>query len=143
MQPATGDIQVFVKRALESRLDAGDLPDGGLLRAAKRVAIREELPAVKLKLTREALPERAGYEFYLMSEASAQRKADESRQPVPFIAVDEPLVTDMTGTVALGVDITLPRDSGLEKMCCCRARAHFERHENKWTFVKWSSLICS
>ena len=61
---ASADIETFVRQALEDRLAAQNLPDGGLLRRSSRIAVLEDMPKAGLKISQEALPRRDGYEFY-------------------------------------------------------------------------------
>ena len=137
------EIQAFVRQALEDRLEAGNLPDGNLLRNSTRVALREEMPAAGMKLGSEALPRRKEYEFYLISTAAAQSEADKIGKPVYFIIVDQASVGEDTATALLGVDLVLPRDSTMTKLCCCRGVAQFRRIAGRWTFVTWANRVCS
>ena len=140
---ATPEIEVLVKQAVEDRFGARDLPDGNLLGKASRIAIREEMPGAGLKLSRRALPQRAGYEFFLISGVGAQAEADRVRRAVYFITVDRPSIIEDTATVSLGVDVASPREPKTIKMCCCTGQGQFRRDGGRWTFVKWVQTICS
>jgi hypothetical protein len=140
---ATSDIEVLVKQAVEDRFGAKDLPDGNLLGKANRIAIREEMPDAGLRLSRGALPQRAGYEFVLISAAAAQAEADRVGRAVYFITVDRPAITEDTATISLGVDVVSPREPKSIKMCCCNGVGQFQRGGGRWTFVKWAQMICS
>jgi hypothetical protein len=140
---ATSDIDVLVKQAVEDRFGARDLPDGNLLGKASRIAIREEMPEAGLKLNRGALPQRGGYEFFLISEVAAQAEADRVGRPVYFITVDRPSITDDTATISLGVDVVSPHEPKTIKMCCCTGQGQFRRTGGRWTFVKWGQMMCS
>ena len=140
---ATPEIEVLVKQAVEDRFGARDLPDRDLLGKATRIAIREEMPEAGLKLSRGALPQRAGYEFFLISEVGAQAEADRIRRAVYFITVDRPSIIEDTATVSLGVDVASPREPKTIKMCCCTGEGQFRRVGGRWTFVKWARTICS
>jgi hypothetical protein len=140
---ATSDIEVLVKQAVEDRFGARDLPDGNLLGRARRIAIREEMPEAGQKLSRGALPQRAGYEFFLISEVAAQAEADRVRRAVYFITVDRPSIIADTATVSLGVDVASPREPKTIKMCCCTGQGQFRWVGGRWTFVKWAQTICS
>jgi hypothetical protein len=140
---ATSDVEVLVKQAVEDRIGARDIPDGNLLGKATRIAIREEMPEAGLKLGRAALPQLAGYEFFLISEAAAQAQADRVRRAVYFITVDRPSIIADTATVSLGVDVAFPREPKTIKMCCCTGQGQFLRVGGRWTFVKWGQTICS
>src|SRR5438552_5960932 len=72
---ASPEIQILVKAAIEDRLKAGDLPDGGMLRNTTRIAVREEMPSARLRLGPESLPQFEGREFYFVSQPSAQAEA--------------------------------------------------------------------
>jgi hypothetical protein len=114
-----------------------------LLGKATRIAIREEMPDARLRLSRGALPQRAGYEFVLISEAAAQAEADRVRRAVYFITVDRPSITEDTATISIGVDVVSPREPKSIKMCCCNGVGQFQRAGGRWTFVKWVQMICS
>ncbi len=60
------------------------------------------MPGASLRLGSGALPQREGFEFYLVSKAGAQAEANRTGQAVPFIAVDQPLITDDTATILGG-----------------------------------------
>ena len=140
---ATPDVEVLVKQAVEDRFAAKDLPDGNLLGNATRIAIREEMPDAGLKLSRGALPQRDGYEFFLISEVAAQAEADRVGRAVYFITVDRPSIIEDTATISLGVDVVSPREPKTIKMCCCTGQGQFRRAGGRWTFVKWAQMICS
>jgi hypothetical protein len=140
---APEEVERLVRQALEDRIAAQDIPDGNLLRNATKTAIREEMPRSGLKLSRGAVPQLQGFEFYLISEATAQGEADKTRRPVYFITVDVPSIAGETATISIGVDLVLPRDSADVKLCCCTGSAEFRRLENRWKFVKWASTVCS
>jgi hypothetical protein len=140
---ATPEIEVLVKQAVEDRFGARDLPDGNLLGRATRIAIRWEMPEAGLKLSRGALPQRSGYEFFLISEVGAQAEADRVRRAVYFITVDRPSIVEDTATVSLGVDVASPREPKTIKMCCCNGQGQFRRVGGRWRFVKWAQTICS
>jgi hypothetical protein len=143
LKPASAEIEAFVRQALEDRLAAGDLPDIGLMGRSTHLTIRRELPKAGLTLGRGALPGRAGYEFELMTAAEAQSEASRTRRTIPFISVDEPVITGNTGTIWLGADLASPDDPTLVKLCCCEGKALFKRTGDHWTFVKWDTMQCS
>jgi hypothetical protein len=140
---ATAAIELLVKQAVEDRFTAGDLPDRSLLGTSTRIAIREEMPAAGVKLGGGALPQLEGYEFYLISGASAQSEAERTQRAITFITVDGPSITDDTATVSLGVDVTAPLRPNEVKLCCCSGEAQFRRAEGRWTFVNWVGTTCS
>jgi hypothetical protein len=140
---AGAEIDLLVKQAVEDRFGAKDLPDGNLLGKATRIAIREEMPDARLRLSRGALPQRAGYEFVLLSEVAAQAEADRAGREVYFITVDRPSITQDTATISIGVDVVSPREPKSIKMCCCNGVGQFQRAGGRWTFVKWAQMICS
>jgi hypothetical protein len=143
LKPASAEIEAFVRQALEDRLAAGDLPDIGLLGRSTRLAIQRELPRSGLTIGPSALPERAGYEFELITATEAQSEASRTKRTIPFITVDEPIIMGDTATIWLGADLASPDDPTLVKMCCCEGKALFKRTGDRWTFVKWDTLQCS
>src|SRR4029450_5888669 len=112
-------------------------------RGYTKVAILDELRTTKMKLGPAALPKREGYEFYLISAATAQTTADSSGKLVHFLTVDSPNINGETATVRLGTDVAFPQQPNLGKMCCCSARGEFRRVSARWTFLKWTEFICS
>jgi hypothetical protein len=140
---APADIEVLVKQALEDRLTAQGLPDGNLLGASTRIAIREEMPRAAMRLGPGALPQRAGYEFYLISRAAAQAESDRSRQRLHFITVDSPQFAGDVATISLGVDLVAPFEPSVVSLCCCTSQGQFQRTNGQWKFVKWAGMVCS
>lgn len=136
-------IQLFVRAALEDRFAAKNLPDIGLLREQTRIAIREEMPAARLRLDQRALPHVHGLDFYLIAEATAQAQADRTKNNVTFVIVERPVITGDEASVLLGVDIVIPPNPKGAKLCCCDGEAQFRRVNGHWTFVKWGLTRCS
>jgi hypothetical protein len=138
---AQGDIEVLVKQALEDRLAAGNLPDGHLLDSS-RVAIREDMPGASMRLGGGALPQRNGYEFYLISRRAAQAESERSKRRIHFIVVDNPRIDGDAATISLGVDVVEPFEPGVVSMCCCTGRGQFRNTGGRWVFVKWAGVVC-
>jgi len=136
-------IQQFVRAALEDRLAAKNLPDIGLLREQTRIAIREEMPAARLRLDQRALPHVHGLDFFLIGQFAAQAQADRTKDHVPFLTIERPVINGDEASIVLGVDIAIPTNPKAVKMCCCDAEAHFQRVKGRWTFVKWGLERCS
>ena len=141
--PTRAEIDAFVKQAIEDRFAAKNIPDFNLLGPGTKITIREEMPAARMRLGKDALPERPGYEFYLISQAATQQQADTTQRELSFIAVDGPSITGETAVISLGVDVTFPTDPKIAKLCCCTGRGEFRRVNGRWTFVKWADMICS
>jgi hypothetical protein len=146
-RPAGSDIEAFVKRALENRLAAYNLPDlallRGSLRGAVRIPVRPEMPRSGIVLGPNALPRRSGSTFYFLSRSEAQTEADKSGRVVHRLATDEATISGDTATVWLGVDAVAPRVPKVGLLCCCRGLAQFQRVEGNWAFVKWLQHVCS
>ena len=143
LRPATADVELFVKQALEDRFAARDIPDYNLLRDATRVAIQAEMSKAGLILSRRALPQREGYEFHLVSGPAVQADANRAGQAVPFITVDQPLITENTATLSLGIDLAVPQKPDSVKLCCCTGQGRFRQVDGRWRFVEWSSMTCA
>jgi hypothetical protein len=142
--PATAPepIQAFVKAALADRFRAKDIPDLQMLDASQPIGIRTVMPQARLTLT-DAVPAVDGYRFFLLSPADAQAAADKDAKPIAFVTVDQPAITGDSATISIGVDMALPAGSRLVKLCCCTGSAEFRRGPAGWTFVKWSTMVCS
>jgi hypothetical protein len=136
-------IQRFVRAALEDRLAAKSLPDFGLLRDQTRIAIREEMPAARLRLDHRALPHVHGLDFFLIAGSAAQAQADRTKDHVTFVIVERPVINGDEASVVLGVDMVIPPNPKAVKLCCCDGEAHFQRVKGQWTFVKWGLERCS
>ena len=136
------EVESLIKQALEDRLAANDIPDGILL-ARKRIAVLQRMPRTGTTLTDRALPQRDGFEFYLLSNQDAQSEADRTGRNVSFIVVDQPAITGDTATLAIGVDFVAPRESKVVKACCCTGFGQFKQVGGKWTFLKWAKMICA
>ena len=136
-------IQRFVRAALEDRLSDKSLPDFGMMRGTKHIGIREEMPAARLRLDKRALPHVHGFDFYLVAAATLQAQADHIKETVAYVIVDGPVITGDDASVSLGMDIAIPTNSNVGKLCCCDATGKFHRVDGRWTFVKWGLMTCS
>jgi hypothetical protein len=140
---ASQETQTFVRMAISDRFLARDIPDIGLLGTAKRIAVREDMPGAGHRLNHDALPTQEGYEFFLLSQAAAEARAAESGKPVHFITVDRAVISVGVAKVSLGVDVVLPPNLNLVKLCCCAGEAQFRRVGDRWLFVKWDAMVCA
>lgn len=140
---ASAEINALVKQALEDLLARQGLPDGNLLSGATRIAIREEMPRAAMRLGTEAVPERAGNQFYLLSRAAAQAEADRSKVNVHFITVDSPEITPDGAMIWIGVGLVAPSEPKVIILCCCTGHGQFQRSDGRWKFVKWAGMVCS
>jgi hypothetical protein len=129
----------LVRQVLEDRLAAGDIPDIGLLRGAKRIAIRSNLPISRLTLGAGALPVRDGYEFRLITTTEAQAEADRTKTNTYFLAVDRVEISGDRATMWIGADLVTPSDPKIVKMCCCERSVGYRRVENRWVFEGWGN----
>ena len=137
----SAEIESLIKQALEDRLAEHDIPDGILL-GRTRIAILQVMPRTGKRLTDRALPQREGAEYYLLSTKDAQAEADRTGRNVPYIVVDQPTIDGDTGSLAIGVDFVMPREKKSEKLCCCTGVGQFKHVAGKWTFLKWTRMIC-
>jgi creatinine amidohydrolase len=142
-RPAGRDIEALVRQALEDRVRAGDIPDFQLLGGTRRIGVRRELPLAGLTLGPDALPRIDGYEFYLVSAATAQADADRTKEKIRFVTVDRPSIAAETATIWMGTDFVSPADPTMIKMCCCEGRATFRHAGERWVFVEWTTTRCS
>lgn len=137
------EIETLVREALEDRLDAEDLPEMRSFRASVNIAILDELPRARLKLSPAALPRAvSGHVFSLVTTASAQATADRTGKEFSFLFVDVPSIAGETATILMGRDVTLPREPNATKLCCCSATGEFRRGAGRWTFVRWQERHC-
>ncbi len=77
---AARDINALIRQVLADRIPAKDIPDFGLLRGAKRIAVRSDL--VRFALGQDAMPALEGYEFRLISAAETQAEAERTQTSV-------------------------------------------------------------
>jgi hypothetical protein len=132
---ATPETNALIRQVLADRIPAKDIPDYGLLRGAKRIAVRSDL--VRVYLGQDALPVLEGYELRLISTADAQAEADRTQALVHFIAIDNLQIAGDTAGLWIGVDFTMPSDSKGVKMCCCSRSLEYRRVDDRWVFVRW------
>ena len=142
---ASPEVLGFVRFALRDRLIAGDIPDVRIARepGVARLYVRADLPASKLLLTRDALPEIPGTRLELITLAEARALAERTRQEVHFVTVDKVQIGPDSATLWLGGDYVAPEQPGIIKMCCCEGEARFIRRDGAWTFDKWGWSRCS
>lgn len=136
-------VQAFVRAALMDRFRANDIPDYKVLGTSHRIGIRSSMPEAAMLLTDASLPDVDGYAFFLLSPSEAQTTADRRSETVAFITVDRPVLEGDTATVWLGVDVAAPTHPNTIRLCCCSGKAEYRRIRDGWSFVKWSTMICS
>lgn len=134
-QPATPEVNALIHQVLADRIPAKDIPDYGLLRGAKRIAVGSDL--VRFRLGQAALPVLDGYELRLLSAPDAQAEADRTQASVHFIAIENLQIAGDTATLWIGVDFTMPSDHKGVKMCCCSRSLEYRRVDDRWVFVRW------
>jgi hypothetical protein len=134
-QPAARDINALIRQVLADRIPAKDIPDSGLLRDAKRIAVRSD--RVRFPLGQDALPALDGYELRLISTEEAKAEAERTQALVHFIAIDHLQIGGDTASLVIGVDFTMPSDPNNVKMCCCSRSLEYRRVEDRWVFVRW------
>jgi hypothetical protein len=134
---AARDINALVRQVLADRIPAKDIPDFGLLRGEKRIAVRSDL--VPVPLGQDALPTLEGYELRLISTAEAHAEAERTQASVFFINIENlrMLGGDAAG-LRMGVDFAMPADPKRFKMCCCSRSLAYRRIEDRWVFLGWS-----
>jgi hypothetical protein len=137
--PPTAEADAVVRQVLADRIAAKDIPDFGLLRGAKRVAVRSDGVGLGLALGKDALPALEGYELRLISTTEAQAEAERTQAVVHFIAIDHLQIGEDTAVLWIGVDLTMPTDPKMIKMCCCSRSLEYRRVEDRWVFVRWGN----
>ena len=132
------DLNALVRQVLADRIPAKDIPDYGLLRGAKRIAIRSD--RVRLPIGEEALPALEGYELRLISTEQAQAEAERTQSIIHFIAIERLQIQGNTASLSIGVDFTMPSDPKLVKMCCCSRWLEYRRIDDRWVFDRWDDV---
>ena len=140
---ATPAIESFVRQALEDRLAAGDVPDLQLLRGAKVISIRREMPNSLQSLGPGALPKRDGLEFVLASSADLEATARLKGERQAYLFVDNAAIDGDAAKLWMGVDFFETMPAGAVKMCCCKAQGRFRLAAGRWRFEKWDAMTCS
>jgi hypothetical protein len=138
---ASAEIDTLVREALESQFMA-KFPDFHLLDRSRPIAIHAVVPMSGLLLSDAALPKLENHEFRLVSLAEAQAEADRTQQPFLYIEVERAAIVGDVGMLTMGVDLALPSNSNLFKMCCCNAAVAFRRLNDRWTFVSRDLVRC-
>jgi hypothetical protein len=137
--PPAAEADALVRQVLADRIAAKDIPDFGLLRGAKRVAVRSDGVGLGLALGKDALPALEGYELRLISTTEAQAEAERTQASVYFIAIVHLQIGGDTAGLWIGVDFTMPTDPKMVKMCCCSRLLEYRRVEDRWVFVRWGN----
>jgi hypothetical protein len=141
-QAMPGEIDGLVRQVLADRIIAKDIPDWGLLRGAKRIAVRSD--PVRLPIGKDALPALEGYDLRLITAEEAQAEAERTHALVFFIAIERLQIQGDTASLWIGVDLTMPPDPKLVKMCCCSRALDYRRADHGWVFVGWDDATrCS
>jgi hypothetical protein len=134
----TTELDAFVRQMLADRIAAKDIPDWGLLRGARRIAIRFD--PVRLPIGKDALPVLEGYEFQLITAEEAQAAAERTQSYVHFVAIERLQIQGDAASLWIGVDFAMPPDPTLIKMCCCSRALKYRRTVDGWVFVGWSDM---
>jgi hypothetical protein len=135
-QATASEVNALIRQVLADRILAKDIPDFGLLRGAKRIAVRSDL--VQFRLGQDALPALEDYELRLISTAEAQAEAERTQTNVYFIAIENfRMIGGDTAGLWIGVDFAMPSDPKRVKMCCCSRSLEYRRIEDRWVFVRW------
>ena len=147
LRHAGAELERLIRQVLEERLIAADIPDLHLLGAARRIAIRMELPRSGFALGADVLPRREGYEFRLISAAGALAEAERTKTRVYLLTVDRIEMMSDSTWMWIGTDVMEPpNSSGLDpnvfKRCCCEAPVQYRRDGDRWVFVKWDVGVC-
>ena len=137
-QAMTSEIDGLVRQVLADRIIAKDIPDWGLLRGAKRIAVHSD--PVRLPIGKDALPALDGYDLRLITAEEAQTEAERTHALVYFIAIERLQIQGDTASLWIGVDFTMPPDPKLVKMCCCSRALDYRRADDRWVFVGWDDL---
>jgi hypothetical protein len=152
--PAQGVIDQFVKEAIESLVAGRAIPDMNLIKNHTHVPILETVTQMSwpTRLSRAAIPDVAGYGFYLTSLGALNTEADRTGITLFFLTVEgirmnppSPLagIADTSASAVVGVDLVLPSSSKAVKTCCCVGQFEFTFTNGHWVFVKRGNMICS
>jgi hypothetical protein len=136
-QATAGEVDALLRQVLADRIAAKDIPDFGLLRGAKRIAVRSDRVGLPFALGKGALPALEGFELRLISTEEAQAEAERTQAIVPFIAIENLQIGGDSAGLWIGVDYTMPPDPKHVKMCCCSRSLEYRRVEGRWVFVRW------
>jgi hypothetical protein len=134
----TSEIDGLVRQVLADRIVAKDIPDWNLLRGETRIAIRSD--PIRLPIGKDALPALEGYELELITAEEARAKAERTRENVRFIAIERLQIQGDKASLWIGVDVTIPPDPNLIKLCCCSRALDYRRVADGWVFVQWSDM---
>ena len=136
-QATASEVDALVRQVLADRIAAQDIPDFGLLRGAKRIAVRSDRVGLPFALGKGALPALEGYELRLISTEEAQAEAERTQAIVHLIAIENLQIGGDSASLWIGVDYTTPRDPRSIKMCCCSNSLEYRRVEGRWVFARW------
>lgn len=137
------EVEAFVREAIADRFAAGRIPDMGMIEDRRHVFVLKQMPGDRFAVTPDALPKLPNTTLEPITVQDAEAMAKRTGRDVVYLVVGDPRVDGDTASLVLGVDLALPPDAGLVKMCCCTGRASFRRISNRWVFEKWVSQTCS
>jgi hypothetical protein len=142
LRPAPAEVERLVRFAIETRFQAGDIPDQPLL-DRDPVLVFDEMEEAGYTLSAAAVPAQAsGRRLQLISRREAQDRAYFSHVGVFMIAVDRPVVTGESGALKMGAATYPDVHDGLVPIWNCAANAEFRRSKQNWVFVQWQTLGC-
>jgi hypothetical protein len=139
--PVSPDVAVFIERAIEDRYAWRAIPDGRNY-GSPRAYLQRELIGAKLTLTAEAVPQREGTEFVLLSREEARALADKTKAGIDLIYVDAPLISGDTATLTIGTTMVMPSAFRGGVQGGCESVGEFKKTDGRWRFVPWVRRIC-
>jgi hypothetical protein len=141
--PRPTEVDLLIRMLLEqSMTNPKDLADSTMLPTVGPVYVRAEIPGSPGAIvTPQALP-RTG-RFVIKHAAELQAEADRTRKTVPFIAFTTAEVIGDRATAEHGVDIAVPTDPNVIKMCCCSERKQYVRKGATWEATGVVVTSCS
>lgn len=137
-QVAVGEVNALIRQVLADRISAKDIPDFGLLRDAKRIAVQSDV-GLALPLGKEALPVLEGYELRLISTGEAAAEAERTGANLHFIAIQHLKIAEDTASLWIGVDFAMATHPQWVKTCCCIRSVEYRLAQGRWVFVRWGN----
>ena len=137
------DIDALARAVLERfALDAGTMPDGGLLPEGD-VPVNVELGGTqKRRLTATSFPPTTKPRFVPRPMSDLQGEADRADRNVFYIAFHDVYSDGDCAVLWAGVYVAIPRRSRGITMCCCSGNDLWERHAGQWQFVRRLAEPC-
>ena len=132
----------LIRDALTWAFSSKNLPDYNIIADDDPVLIHAQIRSDGREIRDDALP-LSERKFELVFLYEAQERADATGRPLRMVVVDQPRIDGTKAFLLMGVELVLPTNSDLVKLCCCVGLAEFELVDGSWRFRAWVYQQCA